>query len=656
MYSRAHSIDDLDAFNAAFDDSFASFGALAGFGGFSAPASADDVLNMTVGEYLSLLDLAVSAVQLISPAQISFILNNPIVADQLDPVSRAFLEDWARGDFTNITGPIDEVRDALAGFAPDTPLRDAINALDGNGGTVGEIEQTFADAEARLGTLLWEPDPNGNYVSPFFSVDPLTGIWSVQAPGDTGYGGTSLADFYDLLGEAFGNAFLAYVNAQQSLLTELQGQGVTAQDFATAQTAAEAVASSALEALQGFGAQITDAQQSPDFQAIEAQAKAQIDAVLNALTTTLPGVTDALNKLVIGSRNSDPSFVVSLDGNVDGSSEGDWFYLSKESDVFNGGLGKDILFGLEGDDTLNGGADEDALFGGDDDDRLNGGANDDAIDGGAGNDTAEYSGAMGRYTLQLADNGTIAVVDRAVDGDGTDALTDVETLSFTDGWSIFTNGQLNLSIVQGITGLTPDEIDVFIELYIAYFNRAPDALGLYFWGSAFANGTTLEEAAGLFLDQPDTRALYPDTATNLDFAKQVYSNVLGRAPDAGGLNFWVGQLDAGNVDRGQFILEVLKGAKADPAPDATQDFIDLQLGDRDFLANKTDIGTYYAVIKGLSDVVDATTAMALYQRGDDATIQAAVAQIDQDFADASAVDSGEMIMQLVGVAVDPFTV
>ena len=78
-----------------------------------------------------------------------------------------------------------------------------------------------------------------------------------------------------------------------------------------------------------------------------------------------------------------------------------------------------------------------------------------------------------------------------------------------------------------------------------------------FWGSAFANGFSLEEIASLFLEQPETAATYPDTLSNLEFATQVYNNVLGRAPDDDGLNFWVGGLDSGLVTRDQFILEAL---------------------------------------------------------------------------------------------------
>ncbi|RMD91710.1 MAG: DUF4214 domain-containing protein, partial [Alphaproteobacteria bacterium] len=170
---------------------------------------------------------------------------------------------------------------------------------------------------------------------------------------------------------------------------------------------------------------------------------------------------------------------------------------------------------------------------------------------------------------------------------------------------------------------------------------------------AFATGTTLEEMATLFIDQDETRATYPEGTSNSDFAEAVYNNVLGRTPDPLGFDFWVGVLDSGAVGRDQFILEVLRGAKADPPPDATPEFIAQQLADREYLANKVDIGAYFAVHKGLSDVDDARAVMALFD-GTDTGLDAAIAATDAAYAEALDPDTGEFLMQLVGVLDNPF--
>lgn len=312
-----------------------------------------------------------------------------------------------------------------------------------------------------------------------------------------------------------------------------------------------------------------------------------------------------------------------------------------DNDTLTGSTGPDTMIGMAGDDTISGGDGDDTIFGD---------AGDDAISGGDGSDTAGYSGARNEFTIQFEIGAAIVVEDRKINGEGIDALTEIERLSFADDETI------NLGAIDGVVDVSSDDLSILIEVYIAYFNRAPDALGLYFWASAYSNGVSLPEIAALFLDQDETRATYPSDATNLEFATQVYSNVLGRTPDNAGLLFWQGQLDDGNVGRDTFILEVLEGAKADAPASATQDFIDLQQADQSYLATKTDIGTYFSAIKGLSDVTDASAAMEAFLRSDASSLQTAVDQIDGFYEAASAASDGEMLIQLVGIVDDPFAV
>lgn len=316
------------------------------------------------------------------------------------------------------------------------------------------------------------------------------------------------------------------------------------------------------------------------------------------------------------------------------------------SDPFEGA---DSLIGNSFADFINGAAGDDSLEGNAGNDTLEGGAGQDALDGGAGSDTAVYSGAQTSYTLTLAP-GSTTLTDRRADGNGTDTLTDMEFLDFdTD----LLDGPFNLTTFAGLAGLSGADLETFIELYIAYFNRAPDAVGLSFWGTAFANGTTLQEMAGHFIDQDETRATYPDNLSDSDFATAVYNNVLGRIADQAGFDFWVGVLESGAVGRDQFILSVLEGAKATPPEGATQDFIDQQLADQAYLEAKTDLGAYYAVHKGMSDVGNASAAMALFDGSDNSLTDARNA-IDQFHADALDPNNGEFLMPLVGVLDTPF--
>ena len=87
--------------------------------------------------------------------------------------------------------------------------------------------------------------------------------------------------------------------------------------------------------------------------------------------------------------------------------------------TLNGDAGDDSLFGGSGNDALNGGADDDTLTGG-------GGA--DAINGGAGTDTAVYVGMRSAYTISVSGG-----VTTIAGPDGTDTVSNVERLQFSDG-------------------------------------------------------------------------------------------------------------------------------------------------------------------------------------------------------------------------------
>ncbi|MEP5729786.1 MAG: DUF4214 domain-containing protein [Sulfitobacter sp.] len=318
-----------------------------------------------------------------------------------------------------------------------------------------------------------------------------------------------------------------------------------------------------------------------------------------------------------------------------------------DSRIFTG-AGDDYVRGGDGAEQIIGGSQDDMLLGAGGDDILGGESGDDTLDGGSGVDTALYSGDQVRYTLTLSPTGT-TITDRSATGNGTDQLSDIEFLDFdTD---IF-DGGFNLGVFGGPTSLSESQFESFIELYIAYFNRAPDAIGLNFWGTAFANGTSLEQTASLFIDQDETRATYPSTLSNADFATAVYANVLGRVADQVGYDFWVGVLDDGSVGRDQFILAILGGAKAAPPNDATPDFIAQQLADQAYLSNKTDLGAYYAVHKGMSDVGNASAAMALFD-GSQQSLESAVAAIDGYHQAALSSTTGQFLMPLVGVLDDP---
>lgn len=298
---------------------------------------------------------------------------------------------------------------------------------------------------------------------------------------------------------------------------------------------------------------------------------------------------------------------------------------------------------LLGDDTAN------LIRGFAGNDTLTGGEGADTLDGGEGWDSAIYADGQEHFTLTLRSTGP-EVTDRTTNT--TDALVGIEDIQFFDPQREAQDMRVDLTEVSGTTQLTEAQLESFVELYIGYFNRAPDAFGLNFWGTAHANGMSLQDIAASFIDQPETRATYPDSMSTADVVSAVYANVLGRTADGDGFAFWTDALDSGGVSRDQFILALLEGAKAAPSANATPEFTQQQNTDRQYLADKTDIGAYFAVHLGMSDVEDARTAMAAFD-GSSSSLNTAVALIDGFYSGIAQPGGDAFLMPLVGVLSDP---
>src|SRR5580704_13355428 len=113
----------------------------------------------------------------------------------------------------------------------------------------------------------------------------------------------------------------------------------------------------------------------------------------------------------------------------------------------------------------------------------------------------------------------------------------------------------------GFTFPPANNTDLITEIYIGYYNRAPDPVGMTFWLNALASGETLTQVANQFANSSESTAIYPflsnpNLANASSFVTQVYNNLLNRAPDGAGLQFWSQELQSGAVTPGGFILSI----------------------------------------------------------------------------------------------------
>jgi hypothetical protein len=87
-------------------------------------------------------------------------------------------------------------------------------------------------------------------------------------------------------------------------------------------------------------------------------------------------------------------------------------------------------------------------------------------------------------------------------------------------------------------------------LYKAAFNRAPDAGGMGYWLAQVDGGKSIvtDIAAG-FVKAPEFVAKYGTNPTNAFYVDQLYKNVLGRTGEPGGVTYWNQQLDKGAITK-----------------------------------------------------------------------------------------------------------
>ena len=134
-----------------------------------------------------------------------------------------------------------------------------------------------------------------------------------------------------------------------------------------------------------------------------------------------------------------------------------------------------------------------------------------------------------------------------------DEITGISTLTFND--SRISVSDNIIGVFTQVTGKETKDAQIF-RLYNASFNRFPDSDGLKYWINEYSKGIAYyRNIAESFIISNEFKQRYGATNTNLEFATNMYKNILGRLPDSEGLNYWVSNLNAGTNSR----VDVLGG-------------------------------------------------------------------------------------------------
>lgn len=177
------------------------------------------------------------------------------------------------------------------------------------------------------------------------------------------------------------------------------------------------------------------------------------------------------------------------------------------------------------------------------DDRLLGGAGDDVLVGDAGDDLLLGGAGLdtARY-FRLREEYTVS--QGAAPGKWV-VQDDAAAYGGTDQL----DGVERLAFADGGIALDIDGVAAqAYRLYRAAFDRAPDEGGLGYWIAAFDGGATLHTVAGWFTASAEFRDIYGAAPSNSAIVTLLYNHILDRAPEQGGFAFWVDVLDAKRAD------------------------------------------------------------------------------------------------------------
>jgi hypothetical protein len=177
------------------------------------------------------------------------------------------------------------------------------------------------------------------------------------------------------------------------------------------------------------------------------------------------------------------------------------------------------------------------------------------------------------------------------------------------------------------------------QLYVAYFNRPADPVGLKFWADNIAAGNaTVADVAKAFSTQAEYTAAFKDM-TNAQIVDQVYQNLFGRS-SAGdtGADFWVKGLENKTITIADVVTAVAAGAQ---------------------LSDKTAFNNKVAAAATFTAAIDTDAEIAGY-KGDDANkvAKAFIAGITTDVSFAAATAPAELNKTVASAvsAGTPFTV
>lgn len=211
-----------------------------------------------------------------------------------------------------------------------------------------------------------------------------------------------------------------------------------------------------------------------------------------------------------------------------------------------GGSASDSLFGNDTGNSISGGTGHDTISGNAGNDTLDGGSGNDMLDGGVGVDTALYAGSRTGYALTAT--GTMTTVLSRTGTEGTDTLTGIERLQFSDK---------KLAIDLGVTesaGETALLIGAVLGKASLADNTLVGSLLIY-----FDSGATMRDAATTLVNGGVMDAFAGGPSTGA-FVRLIYKAVIGQTPTATDAKDLATMIDDGTFTKVSFLTFVAESS------------------------------------------------------------------------------------------------
>jgi hypothetical protein len=252
---------------------------------------------------------------------------------------------------------------------------------------------------------------------------------------------------------------------------------------------------------------------------------------------------------------------------------------------------------------------------------LGTGLGNDTVDGGGGQDTAALPLFPNVFSLGAGSGAGSASGSYRAGGDTFSLdLTGIELVRFGSTF------QTTVPLAELTSGRAQDSLAKLTDLYLAFFGRAPDLVGLEYWQERLLEeGRDFATISKDFAWSPEAQALFPLAGSNREFVRTVYLNCFGREPDPLGWDWWTEKLDALGVtdlnNRGAFVGELILGAYAPTSGE----------NDRNLLTNRHEVAMDYAnrlVVQpgegfdaAINDLLERVTGDAATRSGATAVLQ-----------------------------------